>query len=369
MATKKSLNPNILVFTVQAGGGHISLAKAFVEIIKSKNKNIIPTIINVNTKTAEFLYRYFGNQFASTFSDLWEWANNEENTRLISQVFTLMTHQKIEKDIKKYQPKIIISTDPHSISTVQVSLQNLNLHIPHYVYVADPFSIHQIWAVKPQADYYLVANSETSKALQTLGIPAAKIIITGFLVRNAYYQTYPPIKRQKKTIFIGGSGDGGGSILKLIKRFSKDPSILNQYRLIVSCGKNKVLKTQLEMLPELKHLNLTILGYTPNLHRYIAQSDVVIGKPGPNILFESIMLGKPFIATGEPLAQEVGNYGYIDQEGIGYGTTSPRLAHSKINPLLSSPKLYLPMKERVLAIRKTLLDTPEKVWQALSLSL
>ncbi len=50
----------------------------------------------------------------------------------------------------------------------------------------------------------------------------------------------------------------------------------------------------------------------------MAASDVVMGKAGPNVLFESVVLGKPFIATTHFPGQERGNLAFIERYGLGY---------------------------------------------------
>ncbi len=42
---------------------------------------------------------------------------------------------------------------------------------------------------------------------------------------------------------------------------------------------------------------LQVLPYTARSHPSWPASDVIMGKAGPNMLFESMVLGKPFIAT------------------------------------------------------------------------
>ena len=50
----------------------------------------------------------------------------------------------------------------------------------------------------------------------------------------------------------------------------------------------------------------------------MAAADVVMGKAGPNMLFESVMLGKPFIATAYIPGQEEANLEFIRQHQLGW---------------------------------------------------
>ena len=50
----------------------------------------------------------------------------------------------------------------------------------------------------------------------------------------------------------------------------------------------------------------------------MAAADIVMGKAGPNILFESVTLGKPFLATSYIRGQETPNLDFIRRYGLGW---------------------------------------------------
>ena len=50
----------------------------------------------------------------------------------------------------------------------------------------------------------------------------------------------------------------------------------------------------------------------------MAATDIVMGKAGPNVLFEAGVLGKPFIATTYIPGQEKGNLEFIERHGLGW---------------------------------------------------
>jgi UDP-N-acetylglucosamine:LPS N-acetylglucosamine transferase len=50
----------------------------------------------------------------------------------------------------------------------------------------------------------------------------------------------------------------------------------------------------------------------------MASADVVMGKAGPNVLFEAVTLGKPFIATAYIPGQEEVNLDFIRRHKLGW---------------------------------------------------
>ncbi len=361
---KNNQAKKVLIFTAEAGGGHVSLAHAMEDTIQDHDKKIATKIVNTIPKSAELLYRYIGNRFAGLYTSLWEFTNIPQNTEFLIELATNLAYDTIEKEILKYNPSLIITTEPIAIRATQKVLQANKLDIPHLIYVADPYTIHHAWATRPYATTYLSATKIATAELVKMGIPQKRIATVGFLLRKPYYALPHNNKYHKKiNLFIGGSGSGGGDILQLVKYLSKDEAMCKDASLTIACGKNNILKSQLKLLPQLKNIRHEILGYTPNIYKYLAVCDMVIGKPGPNLLFESVMYKKPFIATSDPLAQEIGNYEFIDQAHIGFSTTNTRIALSKIKNLLKNKDQFSDSIEKV---RKQHVAAPKKVWQELT---
>src|SRR5258708_13112221 len=81
-------------------------------------------------------------------------------------------------------------------------------------------------------------------------------------------------------------------------------------------------------------LNLVALPNTKEMAPFRATADVVMGKAGPNSLFESVMLGKPFIATAYIPGQEYANLSFIQHHGLGWVALQPRTLRSLLNTLI-----------------------------------
>ena len=79
-------------------------------------------------------------------------------------------------------------------------------------------------------------------------------------------------------------------------------AVSQKLQIILATGTNQALYTRFQ---EVK--NLHPLPFTREIAQYMAATDIVVGKAGPNMLFESIALAKPFIATSYIPGQEEGN--------------------------------------------------------------
>lgn len=366
MALKSPALNRVLILTASAGGGHLSIAKALEEIILNNHQSSQISVVNTTQKSGELFYRHIANQFSAPFSMIWDWSNTMERTNTLCQLNDFATRPRIQKHISKLKPTLVISTEPFSVYSTQKIINDYGLNIPHLVYVADPFNVHCLWGTLPHATRYLCQTEEAKQKLVEMGVSPEIITTVGFLVRSQYYQPIVKIPTKKVNIFVGGSGEGGGDILKIVKKIASDKTLCKKIRLTVLCGKNHFLKTQISLLPAMSNVSHKVVGYTPRLHQYLAQADFVVGKPGPNLLFESIMYLKPFIAIGEPLAQELGNYSYIDKERIGYSATNIRLAFDKVKLLVNDPKVITTLTAKIAQIRSQQIKSQQKAEDTLS---
>src|SRR5262249_40918972 len=89
--------------------------------------------------------------------------------------------------------------------------------------------------------------------------------------------------------------------------------------------------------------NLTALPYTREIGPVMAAADVIMGKAGPNMLFESVTLGKPFIATAYIPGQEEANLPFIQRYGLGWVAIQPEEQRALLSALIRQPDRYQQM--------------------------
>ena len=73
-------------------------------------------------------------------------------------------------------------------------------------------------------------------------------------------------------------------------------------------------------------------------------SDVVIGKAGPNLIFESAACQKPFVAISHISGNEDGNLGMIRDHNLGWVAENPFTAARLIKHIIADPGILEPKK-------------------------
>lgn len=365
---KSSILQKILILFSSAGGGHIAISQAISQYLSSEAKKYQINFLDTSVFLISPIYRVVGEYFQDFHQKNWQASNSPKAAKLLHQLQSPIVIPKLTKTVKTFKPNLIIVTNQFPTYALKVTLKNLNLSIPYLIVVADPFSIHHTWTTYQHADHYLVPTSKTKKIFIKRGIISNKISVTGLPLRLSIFNstlTQTQARKQlnldpdKLTIFIGGSGEGHGQIYKLTKQLLSHPQTKFRCQLIVVAGKNKLLKKHLNSLAK-NYYNLKIFGFTDLIHQLLLASDLIVGKAGPNILFESLMLKKPFIATGKPLSQELGNYHYIVKEKLGLVTHQPTQTIEAIINFIKHPNQLKQFQSGIKKHHQLYKNTPQK---------
>lgn len=154
----------------------------------------------------------------------------------------------------------------------------------------------------------------------------------GWFVRSVYEAPYSQdtvarslkLDPSIKTIVVASGSEGITTILPLI------PSLLLAelpVQLIVCCGSNTTLYKTVQALAKttnrINSSHLIPLPFVTDLHRYMQAADLIIGKAGPNTIFEAVATHTPFVATTHIGGQESGNLELIESTGIGLVERNP----------------------------------------------
>lgn len=104
-----------------------------------------------------------------------------------------------------------------------------------------------------------------------------------------------------------------------------------------------------------KYQNLTVLGYTEDVYKYMKKANLAITKPGGITLFEAIYSKTPIYVIHPFLSQEIGNATFIENYEIGEVVWEKNKNISEdILALLKAPSRLERMRENMQNIRNNL---------------
>lgn len=365
----------VLILYANTGGGHLSLAKSLQKSLKDHFPNQYSiTLANVLPKSYDLAYEQFGTNFKSLWGKLFYISNNDLSAKLTHSANRLLVQSKIHKQILKNKPDLIVSNNPFITSEIYHALKKAGLHSKIAIHFADPFFLHKTWLTFKNADLYLSPTKEATAIAINNAIPENKIATVGWTVRQDFLQKPPSVnlvhKRlglnmSKFTILIGGAGQGGGKIFPTAKSFLKSKIIREKSQILVVAGNNKRLFGKLQKLAN-EHTGVVFpFPFVKNMAELMTASDIVVGKAGPNYLFESIFMEKPFLATGRLPGQEDLNLDFIKDERLGWVEENPRKARELVERIIRNEKLLTDKIPNLKRIKKQHLKASRKTAQAI----
>lgn len=217
---------------------------------------------------------------------------------------------------------------------------------PAYVnVVVDPRTFFLV-NLSATADQNLVFNDTIARSCRKLK-PKAPVAVTGWFVRPQFRSQTPKqearqalgLEANKLTLLFVAGSEGETKSAKLI------PTLLDQNtptQIILACGNNAKLKAEFDKLaacvPASSAVTLYTLPFTKEIHKYMRAADLIVGKAGPNMIFEAVASETPFFATAHISGQEDGNLELIREYGIGYVEENLEKAASLLRKIAAHPQ-------------------------------
>jgi 1,2-diacylglycerol 3-beta-galactosyltransferase len=195
------------------------------------------------------------------------------------------------------------------------------------------------WA-EPGTAQHLVCGTEHAMAQALAGgcDPRRVHLVKGMILRPEFH--YPlPLDRAAERARLGLDahtptglvlfGGAGSSVMKRIA------ARLPDMPLILMCGRNDALAASLRALPS--RAPRIVVGYTPEVARWMQLADVFIGKPGPGSLSEAVQQGLPVVVTrnAATMPQERWNTEWVRQHGLGVVHRSFRTVRAAVAEIVA----------------------------------
>jgi len=369
---KKVKKKKILYLYSDTGGGHRAAATALTDAVeRSGKKKYAQQMIDVFASTSGFL-----NIFARLYSPvikysprLWGimyyWLNDPNKLKILEKIAYPLVTKKLVKIIKKFKPDVIVSVHPMVNHLAVKAIKESGRKVPLIVVVMDPVTFHRAW-ITPDADLVIVATPEARERAIEFGMPKKKVKLIGLPIHPKFYFKEKQKRKQKKklfTILLMGGGEGAGGMGKIIKEFARKK--INA-KVIVISGRNKKLEKNLKKIAERVSFPLEVYGFTDEVPRIMAESDLIVTKAGPGSIAEALAMDLPLIITSWLPGQEEGNVDYVVREKVGKVSKDPKKVVKLIAEIMK-PKNYKKIMKNIKRIRrpKAAMDVARQIFKCL----
>ncbi|HLV99861.1 MAG TPA: glycosyltransferase [Ktedonobacterales bacterium] len=348
---------NILILTSKTGGGHISLAEAIRDLLErdipSAEREPVSTARQTPTITIadpqpgffEFHYRLVSRHALRLWAAEFQLLDTPRRALSAHRIFTHLVRRQLHALLDTTRPDLILTTYPFFSYEVMRVLEERASTVPLVLLFSDANSVHHAWLTERQAAATFATTRETYKQALEAGFAPERLHLVGWPVRAQFFEhahassearaqqlTRLGLDPLRFTIFLQGGGEGAAHVDRTIENIVAMNAPGSAMQIILAVGKNTALQ---ERYCQVAHL--AVLPYTKEIGAFMAAADVIMGKAGPNMLFESVMLGKPFIATAFIPGQEEENLAFIRRHGLGWVALHPTAQRSLLTSLTRQP--------------------------------
>lgn len=330
-----SQKKNLVIFTTDQG--HKSISDTLAKTLEPFFNVHIFSDDNFMFAYYIYIYRFFPNSTKLPFIFF-----KQPLLRKIAAIyFDLQYHGKIKKFLDLHQPDVVINVFWMFRPSLDILLKDS--HVRYLTIVTDPWSVHPFVA-STITESNLAFDEQTAISIKSL-VPDAPVNPIGWFVRDAFEKPFNKkavrdhlnLSQDKLSLLFTTGSEGTEKIVPIVT----DLITTNfPVQIIVACGNNKhLLETINDLKKNLKeNITLHAIPFTNELHFYMQAADLVIGKAGPNSVFESVACHTPFFAVTHIAGQEDGNLDIIKELKLGYVEENPVKAAKLLHQIIEKPE-------------------------------
>jgi UDP-N-acetylglucosamine:LPS N-acetylglucosamine transferase len=256
-------------------------------------------------------------------------ADNPFLMKILDRVFGTAYLPRFAAYLQREQPDVVVSTYftfTHFLETLKHVDQ---LHAAAVVLNPEPFDAHSVW-FSSGLDMNMVFSERSQREILGKGLPARRVKLFPFPINPEFRRraTPPSLLRSRLglaeepfTVLLFFGAEGRGPAKKYLAEIV-DRGL--DVQVVVICGRNDRLRSDLE--EEARHLRgsvrLAVRGFVTNVPDYIAAADIVVGKSGPNQVFETLLQWRPIVISSF-LANEQRTSDWVISNGVGWLCRTP----------------------------------------------
>lgn len=341
-----------LILTSKTGGGHVSLAEALRDQLEHRHT---VEIIDPQPAIIHWHYRLVSRHALWLWAAEFKLADTPARALQAHKTFTSLFARNLGDLLQRAAPDVVMSTYPFLTYEVTHAMRRIGRDLPFVMLFSDPNGVHSAWLTERGAAANFAPTRETQAQALNAGFDPARLHLSGWPVRSQFYRTFTSDDRatllrklnlnpERFVVCLQGGGEGAAKFAGTVENVL---AAKGQPQIILVAGTNQALFDRFNGRPD-----VAPLPFTKDIAPYMAAADVVMGKAGPNTLFEAVTLGKPFIATAYIPGQEEVNLEFIERHKLGWVALGAKSQRALIEALASDSDSLRTMIESVNAYRE-----------------
>ncbi len=330
----------ILILTSKTGGGHVSLAEALRDRLQQEY------VIRIEDLLPGFIprhYRFVAQKARWLWSLEFFMSDTPQIAFLGHLVMIPLISPRLKPILQRFQPDLVLSVHPLLSHAVKRVLDRRAPHVLFAMLFSDPMRVHCAWFTERTAAAVFVPTHEIYAQALAKGFDPSRLHFVGWPVRSQFTSVLELPREQlieelnrsqhwdldpsRLTIFASSGADGATRVehaARLVLAISQDVQV------ILAAGTNWASYRRSQGVK-----NLYAFPFTSEVAKFMAVAHITMGRCSPKILFESLALGKPLIATSYMPGQEEDNLRFIEQYGLGWSALETMQLRTLVTALVT----------------------------------
>jgi UDP-N-acetylglucosamine:LPS N-acetylglucosamine transferase len=353
------------IYTIDIGGGHIAPAQALKQQFDLMGRRDLDVrVVNVGivlgARFLRFIYKLYWNwalRYPPVVNAFYRGADNPFLIKIVDRILGIGILPRFVSYIEKEKPDLVVSTYFTFTHYLELLKRVGQLDAIAVMLNPEPFDSHQVW-FSPSFDWSLVFSEKSRREIVAKGISARKVKVFPFPIKPSDAK-----RRKSKTALrreLGLEGDafavlfffgaeGIGPVRKYVAALVERGLDLQA---VVICGRNGRLKRDMEAFAKgpTGSVRVAVRGYVSNLADYISAADVVVGKSGPNQVFETLLQERPIIISSF-LANEKETTEWVIRNRAGWLTRTPDSLARLLAKLAARPVILAQYQKSIRALK------------------
>jgi hypothetical protein len=365
-------DPEVLLFTIDAGGGHRAAARALAAAAAEAKAPFRLRVESFQRVLVELdvLKRWTGFSIEDGYNLILRERWNAAMVPLLRVMHAAIRVRRraIVRTLagwlhRQPRPAVVVSVMPNFNGVMRDAIREVVPGTPLVVVLTDFADFPPRFWIEPGLDRVVVGTDEARAQALAIGIPPGRVSrVSGMVMHPRFYRAGGPSVRGRVrgelglgeadfavTLLFGGKGSP--EMAPLSERLlAADPA----FRVIAICGENPGLFERLGPLETRAGGRLVRLGFTDRVAELLAASDLLVTKPGPGSLSEAFHQRVPVVVTRNvhTIPQERFNTDFVRDRGLG------RVVSRTRDIPAAALRLFRDAAERT-AIRERLAALPE----------
>lgn len=365
----------LLILSVSAGNGHVRAAQALAATAQSLAPPCTAVHIDAMAHVAAGFRKVYTDwyiQLVNRAPELWSYLHQRTDVtphhapsqRLRRGIERLSTGALV-REIRREKPDAVICTHFLPAELLMRERNRGRIDYPVWLQITD-YDLHNMWLV-PGMTGYLAATEEVAFRLRARGVPAERIHVTGIPVMPAFSEPDSPslardacvaglgLDPSRPVLLMVSGGAGVGDLPSMVERvlgMGGPDGKPNDFQVVAVAGRNVEAHGRLEALAKRHPGRVAAVGFTNEMHRMMAASDLVVTKPGGLTVSECLALGKPMLLISPIPGQEEHNAGFLMEEGAAWLAYDAIGLDYKVARLMTDPAKLSAMAARSRALGK-----------------